>query len=132
MDEEVTAGVTHDVDLVNRIYTPDAVVTDAACQTPGVSQTWKGHAQIDGRYRSLPKFLWLQHVFAQVTWDPNDSDASAAYVTADTIGVLSPAASPGKSQSIVGHELWVFARVNAQWQITSFTYNLCLPANGAG
>jgi hypothetical protein len=132
MDEEVTAGMIHDVDLVNHIYTSDASVTDAACQTAGASRTWKGHDQLDARYRSLPTFLSLQHVFAQVTWDPNDSYASTAYVRAETIGVILPAVGHGKSQSIVGHELWVFTRGNGQWKISSFTYNLCLPANGAG
>jgi hypothetical protein len=129
MKAEITAGETHNTALVNRIYTRDAVVTDAACQTPGVSQSWQGYAQIDVRYRKLPKFLWLQHVFAQVTWDPNDSRASTAYVTADTAGVLLPVASHGKPQSIVGHELWMFVRVNGEWRIASFTYNLCLPVN---
>ncbi len=128
MKEEVTAAETRNTALANRIYTPDAVVTDAACQTPGASQTWQGYAQIDARYRNPGKFLWLQHVFAQVTWDPNDSGASTAYVTADTAGVLLPATGHGKSQSIVGHELWTFVRVNGQWRIASFTYNLCLPA----
>jgi len=95
MKEEVTAAETRDKALVNRIYTQDAVVTDAACQTAGASQTWQGYDQIDARYRNPGTFLWLQHVFAQVTWDPNDSDASTAYVTADTVGVLLPAASHG-------------------------------------
>jgi len=132
MKEEVTAGETHDTALVSRIYIPDAVVTDAACQTRGVSQTWQGYAQIDIRYRGLARFLWLQHVYAQVTWDPNDSRASTAYVTANTIGVLLPATSHGKAQSIVGHELWIFVRVNGQWRVASFTYNLCLPAYSGG
>ena len=125
MKEEVTAAETRNTTLVNRIYTSDAVVTDAACQTPRLSQTWQGYAQIDARYRNPGKFLWLQHVFAQVTWDPNDRGASTAYVTADTAGVLLPATSHGKPQSIVGHELWIFVRANGQWRIASFTYNLC-------
>lgn len=132
MKMEVTAGKDHDAALVNRIYASDAVVTDAGCQTPGASHTWKGYSQIDSRYRNLPKFLWLQHVFAQVTWDPNDFRASTAAVTAETIGVQLPATSHEKSESIVGHELWTFAYVNGQWRITSFTYNLCLPAYGGG
>jgi len=128
MKEEVTAGETRNTALVNRIYLQDAIVTDAACQTPGVSRTWQGSIQIDDRYRKLPKVLWLQHVFAQVSWEPNDSHASTAYVTADTVGDLFPASSDGKSQSIVGRELWVFVRVNGRWRIAYFTYNLCFPA----
>jgi hypothetical protein len=132
MEQEVTAGETHNTALVERIYSPDAVVTDAACQTPGVSQTWKGYRQLDARYLGLPKFLWLQHIFAQVTWDPNNSSASTATATAETAGVLLPATSHGKSQSIVGRELWTFAIVDGQWRITSFTYNMCVPPGIGG
>ncbi len=129
MKAEVTAAETRNTALVNRIYTRDAVVTDAACQAPGFSQTWQRYAQIDARYRNPGKFLSLQHVFAQVTWDPNDSQASTAYVTADTAGVLLPATSHGRPRPIVGHELWIFVRVDGQWRIASFTYNLCFTLN---
>jgi len=46
MKAEVTAAETRNTTLVNRIYTPDAVVTDAACQTPQFSQTWQGYAAL--------------------------------------------------------------------------------------
>ena len=51
MDEEATAAQKHDTSVVGRIYAPDAVVTDVACQTPGASQTWVGYAQISRRYK---------------------------------------------------------------------------------
>jgi hypothetical protein len=128
MKEEITAAETRNTALVNSIYTRDAVVTDAACQTAGASRTWQGYGQIEARYRNPGKFLWLEHVFTQVAWDPDDSSASTAYVTAETAGVLLSATSRGKPQSVVGHELWVFVRVEGLWRIASFTYNLCLPA----
>ena len=141
MTQEVTASETPHAtatevkrihSLVESIYAPDAVVTDAACQTPGASQTWKGYRRLDARYLGLPKFLWLQHVFAQVTWDPDNSSASTATATAETAGVMLPATSQGKSQSIVGRELWTFAIVDGQWRITSFTYNMCVPPSIGG
>ena len=131
MDEEATAAQKHDTSVVGRIYAPDAVVTDAACQTPGQSHTWVGYAQISRRYKGLQGFVWLRHLYAQVTWEPDNSDATTAAVTAETVGVLAPATSKGKQQSIVGHELWTFALTNGHWLVTSFTYNLCLPPSGA-
>ncbi len=125
MEEEATASETHDTALVSRIYTADAEVTDTGCETAKtLSQTWQGYAQIEDRYRLLPRFVWLQHAFEQVTWYPNDRSASTASATAVTVGVL---ALPGTRNflSITGDELWTFARVNGQWRVASFTYNLC-------
>jgi len=130
MQQEVAAGKGRDAALANRIYAPDAVVTDAACGTQGRSQTWKGYTQVDARYRNVSGIVWVQHVTDGVTWYPNNNSASTAWAAAETVGVLAPAAGNGNSQSIVGHELWTFARANGQWRITSFTYNLCLPPSG--
>lgn len=132
MNEDATAAEHHDVTVVSRIYDPSAVVTDAGCQTPGASRTWTGYAEIKARYGQLPKFLWIQHVYPQVSWDPDDRQATTADVTAETIGVIEPSTNSQKSQSIVGHELWTFARVNGHWLVTSFTYNLCLPGSMGG
>jgi len=131
MKQEVTAAQYRDTALVRHIYTPDAVVTDAACGSPVRSVTWQGWGPIDVRYRGLPEIPWMQHVFEQVNWYPSDSSASTAYVRADTVGVMRPTAR-AKLQSISGRELWSFARVDGQWRITSFTYNLCLPPSLAG
>jgi uncharacterized protein YchJ len=132
MRQEAAASVTRDTALVEHIYSPDAVVTDAACGQPGASQTWKGYGQLDARYLGLSGFLWLQHIFAQVTWDPGNSSASTATATAETAGVMLPATKNGKSQSIVGRELWTFVIVDGQWRITSFTYNMCVPPGIGG
>src|SRR5262249_53783238 len=129
MKEEAAAAEAHDPNVAFRIYARDAVVTDAGCQTPGASQTWKGYAEIYSRYRALPRFAWLQHIYAKVSWEPDNSGASTGYVTAETVGVLDSSVNSRKSQFIVGHELWTFALVNGHWLVTSFTYNLCLPVN---
>jgi len=116
MNEEAAASEAHDVTAVSRICAPDAVMTDAGCQIPGASQTWKGFAEIYARYRAMPRFLWIQHLYAQVSWDPDDSRAAAADVTAETVGVLEPRTSRGKSQSIVGYEPWTFALIKGHWR----------------
>jgi hypothetical protein len=130
MKAEADAATAHDASVVFRIYDRNAVVIDAGCQTPGKSQTWKGYFQIYARYIALKKtrFLWLRHIFAQVSWEPNNAGATAASVTAETTGVIEPSTGRRKPQFIVGHELWTFALVNRHWLVTSFTYNLCLPA----
>jgi hypothetical protein len=131
MNEEATASGAHDVTAVSRICAPDVVMSDAGCQIPGASQAWKGVTEIYARYRAMPSFLEIQHLDAQVSWDPDDSRA-AADLTAETVGVLEPWTSRGKSRSIVGHELWTFALINGRWLVTSLTYNLCRPVINGG
>jgi len=129
MNEESRAAKAHDVNVASRIYARGAVVTDAGCQTPGASHSWVGRAEIKARYRALPTFLSLHHVNARVFWDPDNRQATTADVTADTIGVLGPSAGSQARQPIAGHELWTFALFDGRWLVTSFTYNLCLPAS---
>jgi hypothetical protein len=130
MTREATAGKTRDTALVERIYSPDAVVADAACGQPAQSHAWEGYGQLDARYSTMSKFLWLEHIFAQVTWEPDNSSASTATATAETAGVQ--LTSDGKPESISGRELWTFAVVDGQWRITSFTYNMCVPPDIGG
>lgn len=126
MNQEAQGAKMHDPTVVSRIYADDAVVTDAGCQSPATSTVWIGSAQIKGRYSALPSFATLEHVSAQVNWEPNFSWASKANATAETIGVIMPSNASQKPQFIVGHEEWTFASKNGQWRITSFTYNLCI------
>lgn len=126
MNQEAMGAEIHDTTVVHRIYAADAVVTDAGCQSPATSTVWTGWAQIQGRYDSLQPFARLEHVNAHVNWEPDFAWASKANATAETIGVIAPSNASQKSQFIVGHEEWTFARLNDQWVITSFTYNLCL------
>jgi hypothetical protein len=127
MDQDVAAAKAHGLAVLGRIYAPDAVVTDAACQTPKSAHTWTGLAEITARYRGLPRFLSLHHTNPRVLWQPDNSRAVTADVTADTSGVIKPSAGSQKRQFIAGHELWTFALSHGTWLITSFTYNLCLP-----
>jgi len=127
MNEEAAAAKARDGTAVGRIYARNAVVTDAGCQSPGTSHSWTGLARIEARYRVLPRFSSIQHVNARVLWEPDDSRAVRADVTAETVGVIAPLNSSQKPQFIVGDELWTFALANGKWDITSFTYNLCRP-----
>lgn len=125
MDQEAQAAKAHDLTLVATIYTPGAVVTDAGCQSGNQSPSWAGIAQIQNRYLSLPSFIALDHTGAQVTWDPPYSWATKATATANTVGVMLATGGSGKTVTVAGHESWTFVKINDQWFIDRFTYNLC-------
>jgi hypothetical protein len=124
MDQEVAAGTSRNLNLAD-IYTRTATVMDAGCQTRGSGRAWSGLAAIEERYKSLPQLDSLSHANRVVTWMPNNRRARRAGATADTVGGTRSA--DGTVTPISGHELWEFARVNGEWRIASFTYNLCLP-----
>jgi hypothetical protein len=123
MDKEAAASMTRDIATVSRIYAPNAYVIDAACRSPGSSVTWAGLDAITARYRALPRFASLRHVHAEVRWEPDNSRAAKAIVTAQTVGEME--SSAGSLQYIHGNEVWTFARLGGTWVITSFTYNVC-------
>lgn len=125
MAQEVQAGKTHDVRLVASIYDEHAVVMDAGCQSPDQGTVWSGLPRITARYLELPQFASLDHADPHVSWVLNNRFATKAYASATTIGAI---ASSTGNQPIRGHELWVFAKINGQWLITSFIYNLCMPS----
>ncbi|SRR5258708_22184351 len=122
MDQESQIATEHSVEPLTSIYDAQAVITDAGCLTPGQGTVWPGLTQIGDRYSNLGQFTTLQHSDPHISWVPNNFLAMKAYASAITIGgLVSP---PGP---IRGHEQWIFAKINGQWLITSFTYNLCLP-----
>ncbi len=122
MDQDVIAAKTHSVALLPQIYAYDAVVVDAGCQSSSPSSVWSGLPAITTRYEGLPTFTLLAHVMVHVTWIPDNSSATRATATSDTSGI---ALVNGSQLSLRGHELWTFAKIDGQWRITSFTYNLC-------
>jgi hypothetical protein len=126
MAQDVFAAKSQDVGPLPLIYAYNAVVVDAGCQSPSPSYIWSGLPKITDRYNSLPKFISLAHVNVHVTWIPDDSSATQATATADTGGI---ALINDSQLSLRGHELWTFAKIDGQWRITGFTYNLCLPSS---
>lgn len=122
MDQDVLAAKTHDVGAIPQIYAYNAVVVDARCPSPSPSNIWSGLPQITDRYISLPQFISLAHVNVHVTWKPDDSSATNATATSDTSGI---ALINGSPLSLNKHELWTFAKIDGQWRITAFTYDLC-------
>lgn len=127
MDQEAMAAKNQDLASVDRIYAPNAVVTDHACQPGEQFQTWNGRGEIETRYRDLPQFLSLAHINKQVTLIPNDSSAAKATATASTQGKFVMIASDGtqKQISLGGNEQWEFSKIGDQWFITKFTFSLC-------
>lgn len=127
MDQEVSAAENHDLALVDRIYAPNAVVTDAACQPGDQHHIWNGRGEIETRYHDLPQFLSLAHIIKQVTLIPNDSSAVKASATASTQGAFVMVAPDGtqKQISLGGKEQWEFSKIGDQWFITKFTFSLC-------
>jgi hypothetical protein len=125
MDQEAQAALTHDLGIVSKIFSPNAVVVDDLCQSPNLSKFWHGLQEIQDRYDKLPTYISLQHVNSIVTWIPDDSSAAKATATAETDGVY--VNSSGKRIFIRGYELWTFAKIDGKWLITSFAYDRCPP-----
>jgi hypothetical protein len=124
MSEEVEAAMAHDVGSVSRIYDQNAVVMDAACGSPGGARIWMGLGEIIKRYQGLGRYTSLRHVGAEVQWQPDNSMAHQATVTAQTVGEMG---SGGRSlQPVYGNEVWTFALRGGRWVITSFIYHVCL------
>jgi hypothetical protein len=124
MNEEVAAVQDHDI--ISRIYAPDAFVEDAACGRPGGVRTWPGLGNIIKRYQGLGRFASLRHVDAKVQWQPDNSLADQATVTARTVGEME--SGGGSLRPVYGNEVWHFARLpSGRWVITSFIYHVCLP-----
>jgi len=120
IEREAQAGEQHRGDIAMEIYAPNAVVADAACG--GRSTTfWRGGTQIQQRYDALLELSSLRHIDPQVNWMPSDRSAERATATAHTAGIMSG------TTLLTGHELWEFERIDGEWLITAFTYNICMP-----
>ena len=122
MDQDVIAAKSHDVESLPQIYAYNAVIIDDRCPSSSPFATWSGLPAITDRYESLPPFIWLAHVNVHITWMPDNFWATRATATSDTSGI---AVVNGSQISLKGRELWAFAKIDGQWRITSFTYDLC-------
>lgn len=128
----MAAAVTRDINLVDRIYAGDATVTDARCQSPGTKRIWTNLDQIESRYRKLPKFKLIQHVNPVIRVTPDNSRATKAAATAETVAETNPH-NPGRRPVITfADEQWTFERrPDRTWVITSYTFDICLAQSGA-
>lgn len=132
MAQEAEAGVTRDISLVDRIYAGDATVTDAKCQSPGAERIWANLNQIETRYRKLPKFLLIQHVDPVIRFTPDNSRATEASATAETVAETNPRNPAHRPVFTFADERWTFERRGeGTWVITSFTFDICLAQSGA-
>jgi len=126
MAEEAAAAVAHRPADAIRLYVSTAFVRDAACLTLSQSHTWYGRDQILQRYQQLGAFSWLKHLNAEVSFTPDNAQATSATATAQTAGFIEPSPTSPTGQYIHGNEVWTFIRVNGKWLISSFIYNVCL------
>jgi hypothetical protein len=124
MDQEITAARNRDIRIVSTIFDEKASVMDAGCKTPGQGKVWRGISELAARYSTLGTFPSLEHVVSAVAWVPDSWQANKAYVSASTTGSVINA--DGSLQVLEGDERWVFVKMDGQWRITSFSYNLCL------
>jgi len=125
MAEEAAASLAHRPADAIRLYVSTAFVRDDACLTHSQSQTWSGRNQILERYQHLPGFSSLEHLNAEVTFTPDNAQATSATATAQTAGFIEPSSTSPAGQAIHGNEVWTFIRVKGKWLIDSFIYNVC-------
>lgn len=100
------------IDAVD-LFAEDAYVRDASG-----GEVWSGNSIIE-RYLNLPEFVYLKHdavVF-------QDVDNTCAEVIADTVGTYYVNGTTVDISSNQG-EKWTFKKINGEWKITGFTYNL--------
>jgi hypothetical protein len=75
MNQDVRAALHHDGEVASQIYSSNAVVIDAGCQSPGSGTVFTGLEKIKQRYNSLPQFASLAHVNihvkGEIPWQTN-------------------------------------------------------------
>ncbi len=97
------------------LFFEDAWIADASTQS-----FWKGRREILERFRSMEEFKTLEH---RLDKDPAfTSDHSAvASTTTQSAFVESRTAMV---RSYIGHEIWIFEKVDGRWKIKNFQVNL--------
>ena len=102
------------------LYADNATITDAHGGNYTAVEIWSGKEAILKRYSVLPKFDALQHANPVVMFG---MDKTCARAIADTIGTYENAGTKININSNQG-EKWAFQKINGDWKILSFTYNL--------
>ena len=118
---EAQAVVDRDFGAILAKYDTDAVVKDVGGGQVSNQNTWIGKERIASRYFNLARFNHLKHLGTVVTMDELGNYAQAS---AGTEGQYED--TSGKVYNIysVTGERWTFKKVNGDWLITSFCYNV--------
>ena len=122
MEQDIHMAKTHDLTPIQSVFANNAVVVDSGCVTAGQPTVWANLPNIEKRYESLPQIVTLDHSKIQVNWTPDDSSATSAVATAYTTGT---AIENGSSFELKGNEVWEFTKIDGNWLVTSFTFDLC-------
>ena len=120
IQDEARFVLHEEIDNAVSLFDENAFLMDAAGGNKDLQVIWKGRDEIEERYRNLPQFLYLKHAAIDITLD---SDGNYARAIADTIGTYVVNGEEVEISSNRG-ERWVFEKINGQWRITGFTYNL--------
>ena len=96
------------------LFDEDATVKDAAGVKP-----WFSKEEIMNRYKGLPEFDKLKHDAIEVEF----TNKNHALAVGDTNGRYTENGRTVTISSNNGEE-WAFEKINGEWKITSFTYNL--------
>ena len=120
IEQEANLALEGSIDEAVSLFDKNAFVRDAAGGNKDQEIVWNGVNNIADRYRNLPEFIYLKHEATEITIS---SDRTYARATADTIGTY---IDNGREIKISGNqgEKWTFEKIDGEWKITSFTYNL--------
>ena len=119
IEQEASLVVDGRIDDVIDLFGEDAFVKDAAGGDTSLQVVWTGKNRIIERYIDLPDFVYLKHDAVEF----QSVDNKCAEVTADTIGTCYVNGATEDISSNRG-EKWTFQKINDEWKITGFTYNL--------
>ena len=120
IEKEANLTLEGKIDEVVLLYHEEAFVRDAAGGNTDQEIFWNGINRVAERYRDLPEFTYLKHDAIEIAVS---SDRTYARAIADTIGTYKVNGTEVKISSNQG-EKWTFEKINGNWKITSFTYNL--------
>jgi len=118
IEQEASLVLAGRIDEVIQLYAEDAFVKDAKCGDKDLEEVWMGLQQIRKRYAGIEQFIYLKHDAITITLGTDGEYASAF---ADTQGEY---LDNGQAIKISGGEKWALKKIDGEWKIVSFTYNL--------